>query len=299
MSVLLGIVSTEFAKKILAAAAAAVLFFTLPGPAALAAPPTVKALLDRLTADRAGVHAVEAVYSLRPLAPDHTESSAGTGPAPDQPIRETIYYRAPDRLRLNLSWPDREEVFLAVGLNALVMVGDQATNTAWPQPLLLYRLLLDSNPVALSRLLPAFEIDTERVTLTKNPQRPLAVIGAGPDDLRSSQARFDPKTGRLTRLILAPARTRPGYDIRVLDYERHNDRMDWPRTLHVRSGPDRAFLLTLRVLTVNPEITHQTPDPEDVRRTVAPAPDPEAGLPRHPDLLKIKKQMEWLRKKLE
>ena len=264
-----------------------------------AGPPTAMPLLKKLTAARSGVHSIQAVYTLR-LPPESAESPIDPGRTTDQSIRETIFFRAPNRLRLNLSWPDREEVFLAVGLNTLVMVGDQATNTAWPQPLLLYRLLLDSDPEGLARLLPALEIDTTVVSAAKQDRRPIDIIGASPDDAGPSQAWFDRKTGRLVRLIVAPAKSQPAYDIHLLDYRRHNDRIDWPHTMHVWSGPGPAVArLTLSALTVNPEIAPDTPDPEELRRTVAPAPNPDAGATRHPELLKIQKQMEWFRKKLE
>jgi hypothetical protein len=283
-----------------------ILFMTLAvlgwlawGASALAQPkpPTLVKLLNGFTAERDAVQALEAVYEFTVSGLEDQSGPAGE----HQVVREKVFFRAPDRIRLNLSWADREEVFLAANLRTLVMVGDQATDTPWPQPFLLFRLLLESEPDRLLELFRAHDIDLAKVTLT--PEGDTIILGAEPGQAADSQAWFDAGTLHLTRLILAPSQKHPAYDVTLSDYRPYDSGLQWPHRLYVKTGRGpalgRAAILDLSLLTVNPQIDQDPFDLEEIRRTVAPALESDPSLAQNPDLVEVRKMMEWLEKKLQ
>ena len=260
-------------------------------------PPSLVELLSEYTAGRKVYQALEAIY-------EFTESGAAqsSGPAGEEEVfREKVFYRAPDRIRLNLSWADREEVFLAANLKTLVMVGDQATDTPWPQPFLLYRLLVEPEPDRLLELLQAHDIDLSKVTVS--PDGHTYILGADPGQTGVSQAWFDAKTLLLIRLILAPNQKGSAYDVTLSDYRPDESGLKWPHRLYVKTGRGatmgQAAILKLKMLTVNPQIDQEPFDLEEMKRTVAPAPESDPGTAQNPDLAEVRKMMEWLEKKLQ
>ena len=260
-------------------------------------PPSVVELLSGFTADRGSCQALEAVYEFT-----LSDLDEQTGQAREHTrVREKVFYRAPDRIRLNLSWTDREEVFLAANLRTLVMVGDQATDTPWPQPYLLYRLLVEPQPDRLLELFQAHDIDLSKVTVSTDGET--FILGAEPGNATASQAWFDAKTLHLTRLILAQAQKRPAYDVTISDYRPYESGLKWPHRLYVKTGRGpamgRAAILDLSLLTVNPQIDPEPFDLEEIKRTVAPAPDSGPGTAQNPDLAEVRKMMEWLEQKLQ
>ncbi len=255
-------------------------------------PPAFAELLTDVAIQRSHLEALEAEYVF-PLG--KSESEPGDPGNTPNLMRETVFYRAPGHIRLNLSWPDREEVFLAANLKTLVMVGDQATDTPWPQPFLLYRLLVESEADNIRRLLEAFDFDLNKIFLS--PGGDYYILGAVPGDTGPPQVWFDRETLALARLILPPAGVRPGYDVTLSDYRRHESRTNWPHRLLVKSSSAPETLLTLSALRINPQIEQEPIDLEEIRRTVAPPPEPATH--RNPELIEIRKMMEWLEKKLE
>ncbi|MBU2548777.1 MAG: hypothetical protein KKB20_10225 [Proteobacteria bacterium] len=271
----------------------------LARPAPLAAYlPSAEELLTGITARRVYIEALEATYRFAIPAPGPSGPEAPP-PASDQGpgVREIVFFRAPDRIRLNLSWPDREEVFLAAGLKTLVMVGDQATDTPWPQPFLLFRLLVEADATRLRDMLAAFGIDPGQVALGRDDKRIVYVIGARSGDPRPPQVWFDRETLHLTRLILPPRGGRPGYHVSASDYQTYRQTVDWPGRLDVRPEDGPAVTLELENLDLDPKTAGRPFDLDEVRETVAP---PARQAPsRNPDLIKIREMMEWFRKKLE
>ncbi|MEW5724055.1 MAG: hypothetical protein AB1896_13175 [Thermodesulfobacteriota bacterium] len=251
-------------------------------------------LLDRLAADRFAPDALEAVYEFE--YPSGGGDPAG-GIAEKTLVRETVFYRAPDRIRLNLTWPDREEVFLAANLSTLVMVGDQATDTPWPQPFLFYRLLLEPDPHKVRGLFESFDVDL--ATFSPGQDAPVFIVGAGPGETSRPQAWFDRETLDLVRLILPARGGRTGYDLTASDYHRHEPGVPWPDRLEVRTTAGPALTLVLKSLRVNPTIEQEDFDLEEIKKTVAPPPEQGAGSDLWPELNALKKQLEWFQKKLE
>ena len=222
----------------------------------------------------------------------------GTPPG-DTTIRQTVFFRAPDRIRLNLSWPDREEVFLAAGMKTLVLVGDQAARTQWPQPFLLYRLLTASDPVEMEKLLTAFDFDLQTVSTTTFNKQRVVIVGAKPDQPARSQAWFDRNKYRLVRLILAAPGQPHVVDVQLEDYQIHGRDLQWPGTIRVQANNQLIGELILRRLSLNPSIDQDDLDLETLSKTVAAPPQPEADPSGNPELEQIRKQMKWLENKLK
>ena len=145
--------------------------------------PDLDSLLNDMVKTRVRLDALKAVYEYR--IPRKPFFNAGSGPIEEDLVVETVFFRQPDRIRLNLSWPGREEVFLAVNTNTLVMVGDQATDTPWPQPFLLYRLLLETNAQKIKELLKSFEFNLNLVSVDEG--NGVYILGAEPGELSWSQ----------------------------------------------------------------------------------------------------------------
>lgn len=269
--------------------------------------PSAEELLTGVTAKRVSLDSLEAVYEFTPpKASNSLISSLAQGetivtsrPADQIMVRETVFFRAPDRIRLNLSWPDREEVFLAAGLHTLALTGDQAVDAPWPQPFLLFRLLIESEATRLRDLLLAFDFNLNKVSLGRDGQRIVFVLGAGSGDQTPSQAWFDRQNLRLTRLILAAKPGQAKYDVTLADYRLYEQQVDWPRLLVTKFGPGPGVELRLKSLSINPQVEEKHFDLEEIKQTVAPAPGPSRTLANDPDLKKIRKMMEWFRKKLE
>ena len=250
-------------------------------------------VLKQVTRNRPQPDTLKAVYDLYlPQGDPNTSPEAAT-------IRETVYFRTPDRIRLNLSWPDREEVFLAAGIRTLVLVGDQAARTPWPQPFPLYRLLIESDPDEMQRLLSAFDVDLKTVTTATYHRQPVVIIGADAKESARSQVWFDRNEHRLVRLILAhPGETRVS-DVVLDNYKTYDQGIQWPGTIQVRTDNQPVSELTLRQLTVNPRIDQEDLDLETLSRTVAAPPESETEPSEDPEMEQIRKQMKWLENKLK
>ena len=254
--------------------------------------PTVDDFLTDLANTRPRLEALEAVYDASfPNAGPDRESGENVH------VLQTVFYRAPDRIRLNLSWADRVEVFLAAGHSTLVFVGDLAVDTPWPQPYLLYRLLLEPHKEDLVGLLEDFEFNLDEINLS--PTRETIVLGANWGDLDPPQAWFKKNDLSLVRLILPAGGGRNGYDIKISDYRSHEGNILWPDKLTVRLDSGSAVQLVLKTISVNPRIEPEPFDLEEIRQTVAPAPDSEQKAAQHPDLKDIRKKMEWLEEKIK
>lgn len=258
-------------------------------------------LIQEITTRRVHLVALEAAYEFHSSPSDRIKGTGlgQTRPGDRDRVRQTVFFRAPDRIRLNLSWPDREEVFLASNLKTLVMVGDQATDTPWPQPFLLYRLLIETDPDRMVDLMTAFDIDLSKISLS--PDENYIIIGAEPEDKLASQVWFEGRTLRLKRLFLAPTNQNPAYDINLSDYLRHQPGMDWPHTITVRLGQEKspAMVMTLKSFGLNLQTPKEPFDLDEIRRTVAAPPDTGPSSEQNPDVAEIRKMMEWLNKKLE
>lgn len=255
-----------------------------------AAAPSAEAILSGLVVGRNHIESLKAEFFLK------GETSPG---ASDNNVRQTLFFRNPDRIRLNISWPDREEVFLAAGRRSLVMVGDQAADAPWPQPFIFYRLLCDPNPVELKSLLEDYDVDLERVSTGRYKGQIVFIIGAYAGDAAPSQLWFEKRTNRLVRFILAESGLNPRYDIALSAYREYESGLQWPGTMEVFIGDSLTSMLTLNRLKINPSIDHEALDVDEMSRTVAPALDPDLAVSDNPELKKIRKQMEWFRKKLE
>ena len=250
-------------------------------------------VLKQVTRNRPQPDTLKTVYDLYLPQGDPNAASG------EITIRETVYFRSPDRIRLNLSWPDREEVFLAAGIRTLVLVGDQAARTPWPQPFLLYRLLIESDPDEMQRLLSAFGFDLKTVTTATYHRQPVVIIGADAKESARSQVWFDRNEHRLVRLILAhPGETRVT-DMILDGYRTYDHGIQWPGTIQVQTDDQPASELTLRQLTVNPKIDQEDLDLETLSRTVAAPPESETESSDDPELEHIRKQMKWLENKLK
>jgi hypothetical protein len=264
----------------------------------LAAPDTALALsadgvLKQAARNRPQINALKTVYDYYLLG-----DNSGAAPG-DTIIRQTVFFRAPDRIRLNLSWPDREEVYLAAGMKTLVMVGDQAARAQWPQPFLLYRLLIASDPEEMRNLLAAFDVDLETVTATTYQKQRVVILGAKPDEPARSQAWFDRNKYRLVRLILAaPGQTRV-IDVELDDYQTHGRDLQWPGAIRVKANNQSVGELILQKLSLNPSIDQEDLDLETLSKTVAAPPQPETETSGDPELEQIRKQMKWLENKLK
>jgi len=270
--------------------------------------PTVDELLTDISARRVHLNSLEAVYesaspSIEEKADSLTEGREESADAAEslRQIRllEKITFRAPDRIRLNLTWFDREEVFLAAGVKTLALIGDQAQETPWPQPFLLFRLLIDSEATRLRELLSAFGFNLQKISLGRHHNKIVFILGARAGDLSQSQAWFDRETLRLTRLILPPGRNAPGDDLELLNYRLHEQRVDWPDVLVSRQDNSPALTMTLKSLIINPKTEAYLTDRQEADRPEASALDPEEILAQDPDVIRIRKMMERLQKKLE
>lgn len=255
---------------------------------------TTDEVLAHLTADRVVVDALEAAYDFR--VPANGEDPR-TGSPLRTAARTTIFFRAPDRVRINVSWPDREEVFLAVGGRSLAMAGDQTTNTPWPVPPLIFRLLLESDPERVRALLAASGVDAALTAEDGTTDPPMNLVGARLGDPYRPQAWFDSETGRLTRVILPPRGGESGYDLTLSDYGLYKQQVAWPRRLVIRSSDTPAGELVLVSLAVDPQLDEENFDLEEIAQGAA------TGMRRppiqDPDLIEIRKMMEWFRKKLQ
>jgi len=253
--------------------------------------PTVDELLTDISARRVHLNSLEAVYesaspSIEEKADSLTEGREESADAAEslRQIRllEKITFRAPDRIR-----------------QTLALIGDQAQETPWPQPFLLFRLLIDSEATRLRELLSAFGFNLQKISLGRHHNKIVFILGARAGDLSQSQAWFDRETLRLTRLILPPGRNAPGYDLELLNYRLHEQRVDWPDVLVSRQDNSPALTMTLKSLIINPKTEAYLTDRQEADRPEASALDPEEILAQDPDVIRIRKMMERLQKKLE
>ncbi|MBW1709616.1 MAG: hypothetical protein JRG97_07205 [Deltaproteobacteria bacterium] len=270
--------------------------------------PTVDELLTDLSAKRVHLTSLEAVYDF-PAAQgkeedsltvhDRNESLDSIEPFSLNTACEKVSFRAPDRIRVNIAWPDREEVFLAVGVKTLALFGEQAQETPWPQPFLLFRLLIDSEATRLRELLSAFNFNLQKITLGRHHGMIVYILGARAGDLSQPQAWFERESLRLTRLILPPGRNTPGYDIELSDYRLHEQRVDWPDVLVSRLNNGPPLTIKLNTLSINLTTEADLSEQEGSNQAETPEFNPEETLAKDPDVIRIRKMMERLRKKLE
>ena len=248
----------------------------------------------RLIGDRPNIEALEAVFDV--YEPDNSVDDSGLESRDIH--RQQVFYRAPNRVRINVSRPGRERVFLAVGSKTLTLVRDEAAPSDWPQPFVLFRLMLDSDPDVMMDLLAELGFDTKRSDKGRwNGQRVL-IIGAGSDNQVPPQAWFD-EEGRLVRLIMPGARGMPAYDATLTGYRKHEENVFWPDRILVSTDHGEPANMVLRALIVNPKLVVDVGDPM-APPDDAPVSDdnpPESGL--IPELSEIRNQMIWLRKKYE
>ena len=259
--------------------------------------PSVNELLTDITARRVHLTELEAEYRLfDSLEEAQTAGAAGETDTPDS--QQIVAYRAPDRIRINLIRPGGQETFMAVGQRVLSVGGARIEGSTWPQPFLLYRLLIDSEVVRLRELLSDLDFNLQKVSLGRYRDRIVFVLGARDEDAVQAQAWFDRETFRLVRLILpsGPNET-PAYDLEMLNYRIHQKRVDWPDLIVARiKDRDPVFLgLSSLSLSTDEKSRDQTdpesPDPQTL--------DPEEILAKDPDILEMRQKMEKLRKKLE
>jgi hypothetical protein len=272
------------------------LLFLWPMQAA-AVVPTVDELLTSITARRIYIQSLEAVYEYDGSASRDSEAgAAGNG----SPVQETIFYSAPDRIRLNLTWRDKEEVFLAVGSKTLALAVAETEKAAWPQPFLLFRLLVDSDVVRLRELLITSGINLQKIAIERHHGRIVYVLGTRSGGRERSQVWFDRETLRLTRLIIWPDQNLPVYDLELTDYRLHEKKIDWPGILISKRDSGPTEHLRLKTLTIDPKLIVDSLDQDEKKPDESSAPpDPEEILARDPEVVKIRKMVESFRKKLE
>lgn len=259
--------------------------------------PTIDELLTTITARRIYIESLEVVYEQSASASKLTQAGVNNNQAA---FMETIYYTAPDRIRLNLTWPDREQVFLAVGSKTLALAVDETEKAAWPQPFLLFRLLVDADVVRLRDLLTTSGINLQKIALKRHQGRIVYVLGTRSGEREHSQVWFDRESLRLTRLILIPGQDSRAYDLELTDYRLHEKKIDWPSTLISRRDNGPQVILRLKTLTINPKIEIE-PFGRDEKKPNEPATssDPEEILANDPEIVKIRKMVDSFRKKLE
>lgn len=254
--------------------------------------PSARDLLADVTSIRVRVETLEAVYEAVPPADASAEGDASGR----TDVTETVFFRAPDRIRLNLSSSHGEEVWLAANTKTLSLAGDQAVDKPWPQPFVLFRLLIEADPDRLAALLADLDFDLDQVHLGRDEDRMVYIIGAEPGSTQASQVWFERKTLRLTRLIY---QIEPGvrYDARLLDYRRRDPEIDWPQEIRLDQSPGdirRISLVSLEVKT--------RPEQEAIELesgSLPPVRDPNRWTVRDPDLDEIRKMVDWFEKKLQ
>ena len=258
--------------------------------------PTVDELLTSITAGRIYIQSLEAVYeSVDKVSRDSETIASGQG----SPVQETIFYSAPDRIRLNLTRRDKEEVFLAVGSKTLALAVDETEKAAWPQPFLLFRLLVDSDVIRLRELLIASGINLQKIALERHHGRIVYVLGTRSGEREQPQVWFDRETLRLTRLIIRHDQDSFVYDLELTDYRLHDKKIDWPGTLISKRDNGPAEHLRLKSLTVDPKLEVDSLDRDEKPDESSGSRDPEEILARDPEIVKIRKMVESFRKKLE
>ena len=160
---------------------------------------------------------------------------------------------------------------------------------------------METNAQKIKELLKSFEFNLNLVSVDEG--NGVYILGAEPGELSWSQAWFEKKDLRLTRLILASGPGRPGYDLVLKDYGWHEPGINWPHRISIKNDRETdeglAASMNLRSFGVNPQVEQEAFDLEEIKSTVAPAPAPDAGAQANPDLMKIRKMMEWVEKKLE
>ncbi|MBF0528370.1 MAG: hypothetical protein HQK55_03695, partial [Deltaproteobacteria bacterium] len=202
-------------------------------------------------------------------------------------------------LRLNLSWPDREEVYLAADQRTMVMIGDQAMEADWPQPPLLFRLLLYNETSKLTALVKAHQVNLDNVVLGKDAgNQSVITLGALVGDRKSPQIQITENSRHLVRLILPATENLPGYDVLLSDYHRHSPGVDWPGRLRVINHEGAAMDLILKSLTINSELERETFDLEEIKQMATPAVAPPPSFP-DPALFPILNQIDSLKTKLD
>jgi len=256
--------------------------------------PTVDELLTDITARRVYLNSLEAVY----------EFSMPAGESSSEPTaREIIDYSAPDRIRLTVAYPDREEVFLAVGIRSMTLTADQTAEARWPQSFLVFRLLIESEAPRFRELLADFGFNLQKISLGRDRDRIVYIIGARSGDLSHSQLWIDRETLRITRIILVSGSDKPGYDLLLSDYNPHDKGVDWPHTLISRAKEEPTLNLRLKNLTVNPKEgagTSAAGQPSQTDNTqTGPVQDPERLLDEDPEIITLRKMLDKIRKKLQ
>ena len=263
--------------------------FVLSGAAtAWAALADSRGMLCETAARRTGVESLAAVYEFEEPA-ERTDRSVLKE---SNLIRLAVFFGKPDKIRINVTWPDRREVYLAVGDELLAMAGDQAVEDPWPVPAVLFRLILDSDPDELEAMLAA-RLDLQRFQRRGD----FAVLGARTEKPFRGEAWFDCSRGVLVRLITLESERSTLYDVEMSDYRPLQDGIDWPGRLEIKKAPQGPMVLTLKSLTVNPDLGGDSFDLNDLRRSLARPPDRPAS--RNPDLEKIREMMDWFRQKLK
>ena len=245
-----------------------------------------------MAAGQVSLTALEAVYETRLPQPGRLEAGPGDEGIP---LKETVFFRTPDRVRINVARPERKEVFLEAGGSTLVLTGDQAVHAPWPQPALLWRLLVEPDPDVLTRLLKKAGVALDEVGTAGTDQGPAIIIGAGPGEPDRPQIWLDRETLRPVRLILPAAGAAPRYDFTLSEYQTRQMAV-WPSRVRGPWGPGGPVVLRLVSLTVNPRIETSDFDLEEMRRQAAP-PLPDAASDYDPEFAKIREMMEWFRKK--
>jgi hypothetical protein len=254
------------------------------------APHSAGVLLSNLAASRKNVTAFSAVYHVHIFSKTNTVNTPFVTEA-----TETIFFRSPDRVRLNLTRLGREEVFLAAGRSTLVMVGDQAADVPWPQPFLLFRLLLDSDPDRLEQLLARSGFNLQ--VMSSNPSGEIIVLGGSWNQDNVPQVWYEASRNIVVRLILPPGMNQPGYNIFLSEYESHSEGLMWPGRIAVRSDGLPNMVLTLKSVTINPRLEKNPLNLDEIRR-VEPPPPPQKRT-SNPEIDNIRRMMEWLERKLQ
>ncbi|MFH1136446.1 MAG: hypothetical protein V1816_10235 [Pseudomonadota bacterium] len=244
--------------------------------------------LSETAARRVGVESLEAVYE------DEAPASGGENPGPREAglARLTVYYGKPDRIRINVTWPDREEVFLSVGGETLALAGDQAVEASWPVPAVLFRLLLETDPGNLERLL-ATRLDLRAI----RNQDGRVILGTSSGTGPRGWAWFSHPAGELTRLSVTETNPAGRYDLALSDYQTLGPGIEWPGRLELFRSPGGPKVWSLRSLAINPDLGGDSFNLDDSSPAAAPPPNRRAG--RNPDLKKIREMMDWFKKKLE
>lgn len=261
--------------------------------------PDANELLTDITAKRIQLDSLEVVYEISGHKPQEAEDESNADENGDSAIPyEIISFRYPNRIRINLNLPEGRETFLAVGIRTLVLDSETLKKAVWPQPFLVYRMLIDFEATRLRELLSSLNFNLNKVSLGRYQGKIVFILGARAGDLTAPQAWFERDNLRLVRLIMPAGHDSPAYDLKLSDYRLH-DYILWPESLSVQLDKHPPQILSLKELTINPQVETDDPELESPNQDQPEEKDPEEFLAKDPDIIKIRKQMDWFRKKLE